>query len=182
MPGVDEILDAVTPMHLFQATVILGCMVVYARSGDRRSREESRAWGRHPFTIRALAQTRGAGSEDAFVWKLGCAGIDAVIARTLWQEIQMLVDLHYGYKNFPVRPEDELRRTYLFSVDAYTGYPDDPDLLGSAWMIAQAAKRRIPKEPELQLAQLRTVLDLARWVHELPPDATTATSTSAGVS
>ena len=78
------------------------------------------------------------------------------------------MSLHYGVKNFPVRPDDELRRIYLFSLDDWTGYPDDPDLLGTAWMLVQAAKRRMPKEPELQLAQLRTVLDLARWVQELP--------------
>ena len=156
-------------MAVFQTTVILGCVLIMARSfwssGDAR---RTWAWASHPRTITALARERGAATEEAFVWKLGYAGIDATVARAAWREIQLVVGLHYDVKHFPVRPEDELRRTYLFSLDLYTGYPDDPDLLGSAWMIAQATKRRIPQEPEQQLAQLRTVLDLARWVHELP--------------
>jgi hypothetical protein len=168
MLAIDEILDVMTPMHVFQATVILGCVIIMWRSVGQTSRAGSRAWARHPFTMSALAQERGVGSEDAFVWKLGAAGVDADIARALWREIQWLVSLHFGVKHFPVRPEDELRRTYLFSLDFYTGYPDDPGLLDSAWMIAQTTKRRLPKEPELQLAQLRTVMDLARWLHDLP--------------
>jgi len=157
-------------MAAFQTTVIVACLFIMFRSfrPDKASREASRAWGRHPFTIHALAQERGPDTEDGFVWKLGNAGIEEAIARTLRREIQSLVSLHYGVKNFPVRPDDELRRIYLFSLDDWTGYPDDPDLLGTAWMLVQAAKRRMPKEPELQLAQLRTVLDLARWVQELP--------------
>jgi hypothetical protein len=157
-------------MTVFQATVIVGCLVMIARSG-KDSCASSRAWARHPLTIRTLALARGADTEEAFVWKLGYAGVDAVVARALWSEIQLLVGLHYGVANFPVRPDDELRRTYLFSLDLYTGYPDDPDLLGSAWALADAAKRRFPRDRELveqQLAELRTVMDLARWVHELP--------------
>jgi len=165
-----------TPMAAFQTTVILACLFIMFRT-DKASRAATRAWVRHPRTIRRLAQERGPDTEDGFVWQLGSAGVEATIARTLRKEIQDLVSLHYGVKNFPVRPDDELRRTYLFSLDLYTGFPDDPDLLGSAWMIVEAARRRMPKEPELQLAQLRTVLDLARWVHELPTAADSGLST-----
>lgn len=156
-----------TAMTVFQTAVIGACLVIMFRS-DKASRAGSRAWARHPFTIRALANERGPDAEEGFVWKLGCAGIDPAVARALRKEIQDIVGLHYGVKHFPVRPDDELRRTYLFSLDLYTGYPDDPDLLGLAWMVAEASGRRMPKEPELQLAQLDTVLDLARWVHTLP--------------
>jgi len=165
-----------TPIAVLQTTVILGCLFIIARS-SKGSGAGSRAWARHPYTIRALAQERGSDTEEAFVWKLGYAGIDVAIARALWSEIQLLVGLHYGVKRFPVRPDDELRRTYLFSLELYTGYPDDPDLLGSAWALADAAKRRFPKDRDLveqQLAQLRTVMDLARWVHELPSIESTA--------
>lgn len=156
-------------MAVFQTTVILGCVLIIVRSfWSSDDVRRSSAWANHPRTIHALARERGAATEEAFVWKLGYAGIDATVARALWCEIQLIVGLHYHVEHFPVRPEDELRGTYLFSLDLYTGYPDDPDIFGSAWMIAQATKRRIPKEPERQLAQLRTVLDLARWVHELP--------------
>lgn len=157
----------ITPTATFQTTVVVSCVFIMFRR-DKASRAASRAWRRHPFTIRDLAQERGPETEDGFVWTLGNAGIEAAVARALLREIQSIVSLHYGVKNFPVRPDDELRSTYLFTLGDWTGYPDDPDLFASALMIIKPTKRRLPKEPELQLAQLRTVMDLARWVQELP--------------
>ena len=84
--------DAVTGMAVFQTVVIGTCLFIMFRSvrSDKASREASRAWGRHPFTMRDLAKERGPDTEDGFVWKLGCSGIDATIARTLRREIQDL--------------------------------------------------------------------------------------------
>ena len=54
-----------TPMAAFQTAVIVGCLFIMFRR-DKASRAATRAWVRHPRTIRRLAQERQAVSDTGF--------------------------------------------------------------------------------------------------------------------
>lgn len=160
-----------TTLTIVQIAVVGTCVAIMFR-GTKESRAASRAWVSHPKLIRRVGLERPADTEAQFVAELEALGVDAELARRTRRAIQDLVALHYGFKDFPVRASDPLRALYLFSLELYVDYPDDPGLATIAAYLADASKRRMvsdSSERELRLAGLQTVADLARWVHALPP-------------
>jgi hypothetical protein len=121
--------------------------------------------------LRRLARDRTGCTEFAFLAELARDGIESRIARTLHREIQDIVRLHDAVAGFPVCTHDDLRDLYRFSLHLHAGYPEDPDLLGLAHDVALASARRFSYDHntvEAELNYVRTVRDLARWIHALP--------------
>jgi len=159
-----------TPLAIVQIAVVGTCLFIMFRR-PKESRAASRAWVNHPKRVRKIGLERTGDSEAQFVGELQALGVDAELARRTRRAIQDLVALHYGFKQFPVRASDPLRALYLFSLELYVDYPDDPGLETIALYLADASKRRMvwdASERELRLTQLETVSDLARWVQALP--------------
>ena len=159
-----------TPLAGFQIAAISACLLIMFR-GSKESRAASRAWVNHPKLIRRVGLERAEDTEEQFVRDLVALGVDAELARRTRRTIQDLVALHYGFEQFPVRASDPLRALYLFSLEMYVDYPDDPGLATIAVYLADQSKRRMVSDAsdrELRLTELQTVTDLARWVQALP--------------
>jgi hypothetical protein len=126
-------------------------------------------WILHPFKAFRMERARRGDSAFAFIQELVALRIDAIVARATYDQMQSVMRIA-GATAFPVRATDRLGADYGLSLTRDDDF-DHPDLRYSAWQVAEASGRQLPVEwrkLDSELRSLLTVMDLSRWVQELP--------------
>jgi hypothetical protein len=121
-------------------------------------------------TARRLATERAGDTSDAFADAMARSGVPRDVSLPLYAEMARVLEV-VGIYRFPARADDELRTVYGIRLfDAREEFMDT-DLRDIAKGAAKRSGRRVTAEGlELgaQLAAVRTVRDLGRWLASLP--------------
>lgn len=146
---------------IFPIFVVLLLVVLGALMG-RAERQLIRA-------ARRLAEERFGDTTDSFIDEMLRVGVAADVNRALYAEMSRSLEVH-GIYRFPARADDELSAVYGIVLPEKHNDFADTDLRDIVNGIAGRSGRSVMAagdERDKQLAELRTVRDLGRWVSAL---------------
>jgi len=116
-----------------------------------------------------LAEERTSDTGDAFAHHMQQVGVPTDVSNALYKELGRAVG--QGVPLLPVRADDDLRVVYAMKLPDEENEFMDNDLREVVQAVARRTGRVPPDagpEVDRELRQLRTVLELARWISLLP--------------